>query len=105
MSVNDEDAPATQRDLAGVKAEVERVDKRLSEVHRSLALEIVKTHERIDRVETNLREEIRQGSSRILKSVEDFMTQVGKTDRAQIIADWRLSELEKRVETIESRPS
>jgi hypothetical protein len=77
----------------------------LSEVHRSLALEIVKTHERIDRVETNLREAIRQGSSRILKSVEDFMTQVGKTDRPQIIADWRLSELEKRVATIESRPS
>ncbi len=77
----------------------------MSEVHRSLALEIVKTHERIDRVETNLREAIRQGSSRILKSVEDFMTQVGKTDRPQIIADWRLSELEKRVATIESRPS
>ncbi len=33
------------------------------------------------------------------------MTQVGKTDRPQIIADWRLSELEKRVATIESRPS
>jgi hypothetical protein len=33
------------------------------------------------------------------------MTQVGKTDRAQIIADWRLAQLEKRVAAIEPRPS
>jgi hypothetical protein len=109
MDVNDDGAPATKGDLRELRtelhSEVDRVDKRLSEVHRSLALEIVKTHERIDRSENSLRGDFREFSSRILKTVEDFMAQVGKTDRAQIIADWRLSELEKRVTTIESRPS
>jgi hypothetical protein len=113
MDVNGEDASATKGDLRlvheGMRAELKsvegRLDQRIGDVHRTLAIEIVKTHERIDRVESNLRGDFREFSSRILKTVEDFMTQVGKTDRAQIIADWRLSELEKRVATIESRPS
>jgi hypothetical protein len=70
-----------------------------------LAIEIVKTHERIDRSESSLRSEIRETASRVIKTVEDFITQVGKTDRAQIIADWRISELEKRVCAIDPRPS
>jgi len=97
-----DDAPATKGEL---KTEVGRLDKRIDIVHRGLALEIVKTQDRIDRSEKNLRGEIRDSSSRIIKAVEDFMSQVGKVDRAQIIADWRLTELEKRVKTIESRPS
>jgi|GEM_PF-6023099 len=31
------------------------------------------------------------------------MGQVGKVDRAQIIADWRMTEIEKRVKTLENR--
>ncbi|NNN06612.1 MAG: hypothetical protein HKL90_11985 [Elusimicrobia bacterium] len=121
MNMQDEDgAPATKGDLnrarsemktemenlrAQLRAESDRLDRRIGAAHRGLAVEIVKTHERIDRVENNLRGEIRDSNSRILKAVEGFMSQVGKTDRAQIIADWRLSELEKRMALIEPRPS
>jgi hypothetical protein len=51
------------------------------------------------------KEELREMRSEIVGKIDGFMAQVGKTDRAQIIADWRLSELEKRVTAVESRPS
>jgi hypothetical protein len=66
---------------------------------------IRETQRRLDRLENNLRSDIREFSACFIEAVEDFRTRLEKTDRAQIIADWRLSELEKRVATIESRPS
>lgn len=88
---NQDDAPATKRELKAV--------------HRGLALEIVRTNARIDKLGEDMRGEMRAMGSAIIRKVDGFMAQTGKVDRAQIIADWRLTELEKRVNAIEPRPS
>lgn len=83
-----EDAPALKSDI------------------RRLAIEIVKTNARMDSGFGALSAEIRASHSMIVNRIDDYMGQVGKVDRAQIIADWRLGELEKRVKTLEApRPS
>jgi len=74
----------------------------LDQTRRLLAREIVKLDAKIDRVDEGLRAEMKAWGSRIVKTVEDYSGQVGKVDRAQIIADWRLRELEKRVGTLET---
>jgi hypothetical protein len=61
--------------------------------------------ERLGRFENDMRAEIRESADRIIKSIEDFKSRLEKTDPAQVITDWRLEQLEKRVATIESRPS
>lgn len=66
---------------------------------------IRETQKRLDRLENNLRAEIRGCSERVLKVIEDRKSQAAKIDRVQIITDWRLSQLEKRVSVIEPRPS
>lgn len=93
MDVNDDDAPATRGQLTGVQ--------------RSLALEIVRTNARMDAGFGVISEQIRTSHSLIVNRIDGYMAEVGKVDRAQIIADWRLTELEKRVKTLETpdRPS
>jgi hypothetical protein len=88
MSMNDDDAPATKGEVRGVQ--------------RTLALEIVKTNARMDAGFDAVRSEIRMSHSMIVNRIDEYMGQVGKVDRAQIIADWRLGELEKRVKTLET---
>jgi septin family protein len=73
--------------------------------HRKLALEIVKTNGRIDQLREDICGEMRIMSSAFHKKIDRFMSGVGKVDRAQIIADWRMTQIEKRVGAIESRPS
>jgi hypothetical protein len=72
---------------------------------RKLALEIVKTNGRIDQQGERVEASLRGMSSSFHKKVDAFMSEVGKVDRAQIIADWRIAQLEKRVGDVESRPS
>lgn len=97
MSMREDlDAPATKNDIV-------QLDQRIDTVHRSLAIEIVKTTERIDRLGESLREEIRASSSHIISVVDGFMAQVGKVDRAQAVADWRLTQLDQRVTALETR--
>lgn len=43
--------------------------------------------------------------SGIISRIDAFMAQVGKTDRAQIVADYRLTELDNRVKILETRPA
>lgn len=114
MDVDDrDDAPATRGELRTTGEELKGVIGALRDelkgetavLRRDFALETVKTHSRVDRLEASLRKDIRSESSRVIKIVEDFAAQVGKVDRAQVIADWRLTELDKRVKALESRPS
>jgi len=99
---NQDDAPATKGDVKLVRDELKLAQ---ADLKRSLAVETVKTNARIDRVVEELRGEMHAMGSSIIKKVDGFMAQTGKVDRAQIIADWRLTELEKRVNSIEARPS
>ena len=66
-----------------------------------LAVEIVKNNARIDKLGDGLRAEMREGNSRILKTVEAFAVQTKMVDRHQIITDYRVAELEKRVKGLE----
>ncbi len=105
-------APATQAELNVMQNDLTllRTELRagfellLSEVKNTkhdLAMEIIKTNARID----GFQDQISAMSSTMLGRIDGFMANVGKTDRAQVIADWRMTELEKRVAAIESRPS
>jgi hypothetical protein len=85
----------TKDDLLAVQRDLER----------KIALEIVKTHGRIDQLRDDLRGEMKVLASGIYKKIDGFMGKIGKIDRAQVIADWRVSQLEKRTDRIESRPS
>lgn len=99
MSVKNQDQnPAT-------RGELQRVADDVKELRRGFALEIVKTNARIDKLGEDIRAEMRAMSSGLHKKIDGFMSQSGKVDRAQVIADWRLTELEKRVSAIEPRPS
>ena len=70
---------------------------------KKLAVEIVRTEARIDRLDESLTAKLTEGVGRILKTAEGFMVQVQKVDRHQIITGYRVDELEKRVRTLESR--
>ena len=72
---------------------------------RRLAFEVVTIKAYIDKHDDGLRDEIRAMSSLLTSQIDGFMSNVGKIDRAQVIADWRATELEKRVDVIEKRPS
>ena len=123
MDMNLENAPATKGDLkafqdelmialkgvrgdiTGMRGEIAGVRDELKTTHRSLALEIVKTHGRIDQLREDLRGEMSIQVSGIFKKIDGFVSKVGKVDRAQVIADWRMTQIEKRVDKAESRPS
>ena len=110
MGMNPDDAPATKgdlRDLAlrgdvllkgGLLTLKGELQGEFRTLHRGLALEIVKTNARIDKQGEEIRTEMRTLHSDLVRKIDGFMSTVGKIDRAQIIADWRLTELEKRVD-------
>ena len=100
VTKEDEKAFATKEDLKSLATKDD-----LKAVERKLALEIVKTHGRIDQLREDLRGEMGIKVSDIFKKIDGFMSKVGKADRAQVIADWRMTQIEKRVGAIESRPS
>jgi hypothetical protein len=58
----------------------------------------------MDVLEARITDQFKEFKSDLLKIVEDSQGQVGKVDRRQIIADYRLNLLEKRVDKIEARP-
>ena len=91
--MNPDDAPATKGDLRALALKADLVA-----FHRGLALEIVKTNARIDKQGEEIRTEMRTLHSDLVRKIDGFMSNVGKIDRAQIIADWRLTELEKRAD-------
>ena len=108
VDMNPDDAPATKGDLRDLALKVDLVALKgesqgefrgeLRAVHRGLALEIVKTIARIDKQGEEIRVEMRTLHSDLVRKIDGFMSTVGKIDRAQIIADWRLTELEKRAD-------
>ena len=98
MDMNPDDAPATKGGLKQVQGD-------LKSFRRAFALEIVKLHARIEKRDELVRGDLRAMSSRITKQIDGFMSDVGKIDRAQVISDWRLTQIEKRVDAIDSRPS
>lgn len=111
-----DDAPATKADIKALlssfkeelKADFATKDDLLATqraLERKIALEIVKTHGRIDQLRDDLRGEMKLLASGVYKKIDGFMSKIGKIDRAQVIADWRVSQLEKRTDRIESRPS
>ena len=100
-----DDLAHVKEDLTHVKGEVTFVKNDLKAFKRTVALEFDKTNSRIEVFEQNIRGDIRAMESRLVKTFDGFVGGVGKVDRAQVISDWRLTELEKRVKTIESRPS
>ncbi len=61
-----QDAPATKTDIQRLEGRIESLDAR---THR-LASEIVRTHERMDRMEEGLRQEMRQLNSQVLTALD-----------------------------------
>jgi hypothetical protein len=113
VDMNPDDAPATKGDLralalkgdalfVAMKGDMLALKGELQgefrALHRGLALEIVKTNARIDKQGDDVRSEMRSLHSDLVRKIDGFMSTVGKIDRAQIIADWRLTELEKRAD-------
>ena len=91
-------APATKGDIKELRQEF-KTDIR--ETRRVLAGEIVKTGARMDTLVDGIRADITRSSSRILTAVEEFSSQAQKVDRDQIITNYRVDELEKRVKALE----
>lgn len=110
---NEGAAPASKGDIKELRTELKQematkgdlkeVRTELKQLGRTFAVELVKTNARIDRLDESFSAKLSQGVSKILKTTEDFMAQVQKVDRHQIITSWRVDELEKRVKTIEAR--
>ncbi len=63
---------------------------------------MVGANSRIDRQGESFSAQFSETLSEILKAVDGFMTQVGKTDSHRIITDYRVEELEKRIKIIEA---
>ena len=103
---NQDALPATKGDLRQLEERLEeRFEGRfegLSAMGQRFAIELVKTNARIDKLGDSLRAEIREGNSKILKTVEEFAVQTKMVDRHQIITDYRVAELEKRVKGLET---
>jgi hypothetical protein len=102
------DVAALKMDMSAVKGDVVTLKGEMSDVKgavRRIALQAVETRTHMDSQFSALRQDMRDMSSRITNQIDGYMAQVGKIDRAQIISDWRVSQLEKRVDSIESRPS
>lgn len=85
-----DDAPATKGDLALL---VSRYD---------LALAIDKTNHRLETLHELAMTKIDQGFSKMTALIDGFMAQTLKVDRRQIIMDYRMDKIEKRVKTLES---
>jgi hypothetical protein len=98
MGMDQDEAPATKGDVNLVKGEMKAFMRKFS-------LEMVKIHASNEKRHDLIRAEIRAISSNLTKQIDGYMSQVGKIDRAQIIADWRVTQLEGRVAKIEPRPS
>jgi hypothetical protein len=97
---------ATKEDLKLLATRADTATKDdLLIVQRTLALEIVNTNGRIDQLREDMSGTMRSMSSGFHSKIDRFMSEVGKVDRAQIIADSRVKKIEKRVSDIESRPS
>ena len=119
MAMNPEEAPATKGDVKSLRGDMNAVKGDVSvlkgdvnlmrgditSLTRKFALEIVKTNARVEKLGDEIRGEIRAMHSDIVGKIDGFMSNVGKIDRAQIIADWRVTQLEGRVDKIETRPS
>ena len=103
MDANHEGVPDAR--LARMQGDVAALKDELKAFTRKFALEVVRIHARFDKQADLIRGERRAISSKVTKQFDAFMSETGKIDRAQIIADWRVSQLEKRIDKIESRPS
>ena len=105
---NQDDAAATKGDIKvflstlATKDDLKAVQR---ELERRLSLESVKTNGRIDQLREDLRGESGVMVSGMFRKIDGFMSKIGTIDRAQVIADWRVAQMEKRVDAIESRPS
>jgi hypothetical protein len=69
---------------------------------KKLAVEIVKMRGYVDRRFDDLRAEMRAGNSRLLQAIDAFSGQVRKIDHHQVINDWRLDQIERRVKNLET---
>ncbi len=114
MDMSDQgDAPATKGDIQtllstlATKEDLQSFATKddLNDLARKSALNSVKTNSRIDQLREDLRGEMSLMTSGVFKKIDGFLSKTGKIDRAQVIADWRVAQMEKRVEAIESRPS
>ena len=63
------DAPATKTDIQRLESKIESLDSKST---RMLALEIGKTHYRMDQLETGLRQEMRQLNSTVLERMDTW---------------------------------
>ncbi len=106
------DITSMRSDITGVQGRLTSVEGGLTSVwaelratRRNLALEIAKTRVHGEKQTEILRDEVRARHSETIEHIDGFMSKVGTIDRAQVIADWRMSQLEARVDKIESRPS
>lgn len=98
--------PATRQDLRAAEQRLDdQIDssvKRLDRKIDSVAAELVRTQGRMAAMEERLLRRMSQDTSRILRVVEDYAGQVGKLDRRQVIADYLIHGLDKRVAALES---
>jgi predicted nuclease with TOPRIM domain len=78
-----------------------RADLKASE--QRLALEIVRNHAKMEAMEDRILSAFTAARSESLKILETLQGQHQKVDRRQIIMDYRVDELEKRLKSLEER--
>ena len=106
-----DNVPTTKRDLkllkdhfALLKGDFALLKGDLKEFRRDTTRELVKICVSFDKFEESFRGEMRAMESKITKQLAGFRW-ARMSDHAKIIADWRVAQLEKRVDKIESHPS
>src|SRR5277367_5960238 len=100
--------PATKADirrLEGVIRDQSGDIGRLDTGFKRLAQEVVKTQATIASVKTDMMDAIRRSHSTILERIDRFMMQSRKVTVDQTFLVHRVDKLEKRVDSLEARPS
>lgn len=100
-----------QTDVSILKTDVAGLKTELTASTQRLALEIVKTNDRIDRVETSLREEMARNTDRILTAIVSFAGKAENYDKTAALHGQVLTEVQvtlkdhsRRLDALEARP-
>ena len=106
---DDSNRPATKADVHGVRGELYAVRDDLKGDIQRLAVEIVKTHTRMDQMEERLNSKMDVGFSRIMNSIDAFAGEAKHYRQADISrghalieAEIKIKDHEKRIKALES---
>ena len=87
-----------------IDSSVQRLDQKIDGVHRSLAIEIVKTHAKIDAVSDKLAGiATKDDVNRIMNAIDKFAEQAKHYERADVIRGQTLVEVEIKIKDHDQR--